>query len=63
MSRFYPDHETKRIVRSKLSKLLGESGLIEYSCRSLKCRSQVFTTWEVDLTCNQCGQPLRLPVI
>ena len=61
MATIRSDKDTKKIVRSQLHKLLGDSGLLEYSCRTPKCRSQVFSTWEVNLTCNDCGKRLLLP--
>lgn len=54
------DETTKQIVRKKLVQMLGDSGLIEYSCRTPDCRSQVFSTWQVDLCCNQCGKRLTV---
>lgn len=54
-----PPESMKRTVRSNLVKKLQLSGLLEYGCRRSDCKTQVFATWEVDLTCNVCSQPLR----
>ncbi len=50
------DAETQSVVRAKLNKMLGQSGLLEYACRTPGCRTQIFTTWEVELTCKRCQQ-------
>jgi len=51
--------ETRSVVRSKLYKLLGQSGLLEYACPTPSCRTQIFTTWEISVTCDRCGLPVK----
>lgn len=58
MSTDPPDSETMDVVRSKVHKTLGNIGLLEYRCSDSDCRTQLFSTWEVDLTCNHCGKPV-----
>jgi len=51
--------ETQSVVRAKLHKMLGQSGLLEYSCPTPSCQIQIFTTWQVRLTCDCCGEKVR----
>ncbi len=53
------DTETQSVVRAKLNKMLGQSGLLEYSCPTPSCQTQIFTTWQVRLTCDCCGEKVR----
>lgn|GEM_PF-4854898 len=53
------DEEIRHAVRRNLAKQLGSSGLLEYHCPAPACDTQVFTTWEVNLTCNRCDQKVQ----
>jgi len=53
------EQQTKQIVRSQLRKMLPTSGLLESSCPTPGCHTQIFTTWAVELTCERCGQKVR----
>ena len=50
------DKTMRSTVRRNLVNELGSCGLLEYHCPTPACAVQVFATWEVDLTCNRCGQ-------
>ena len=55
----YSREEIETNVRKKMQKLFRESGLLEYACPKQNCETQIFTTWQVDVTCNRCGKRLR----
>ena len=53
------NQETRQTVRKNLTKQLSSSGLLEYHCPTPACDTQIFATWEIDLTCNHCGHKVQ----
>lgn len=49
----------ERAARKHLKRLLSGSGLLEYGCQNPNCQTVVFSIWEVDLTCNGCGNSVN----
>lgn len=60
MSNKLTDDQIKRRVSSEIHDLLRDIGLLEMACPTPRCRTQIFSTWEIDVTCNRCGEQVQL---